>query len=110
MPTGTPLARFSSGLHALTSAAVSDDTTEKVNAPVEDESSRQVNDESNASVSEIAAEVALLSLNATGEMRFMGGASGTLISKLVASMARNDLSSLSSNGCVTSQEPLHLKR
>ena len=54
-------------------------------------------------MSDIAAEVALLFLNATGEMCFMGGARGTLFSMLVGSMARNDLSSLSLNGCVTSR-------
>ncbi|OKL59507.1 hypothetical protein UA08_05033 [Talaromyces atroroseus] len=39
-------------------------------------------------VSDIAANVAVLSLSATGEMRFMGGPSGVLFSRLIASTVK----------------------
>lgn len=42
----------------------------------------------NKEVEDIAADVAVLSLNATGELRFMGGASGVLFSKLIASIVK----------------------
>lgn len=42
-------------------------------------------------IADIAADVAFLSLNATGEMRFMGGASGVLFSKLIACTVKEHL-------------------
>lgn len=42
-------------------------------------------------VGDIAANVAVLSLNATGEMRFMGGPSGVLFSRLIASTVKKYL-------------------
>ncbi|KAF9883635.1 hypothetical protein FE257_003107 [Aspergillus nanangensis] len=42
-------------------------------------------------VGDIAANVAVLSLNATGEMRFMGGTSGVLFSRLIASTVKKGL-------------------
>lgn len=42
-------------------------------------------------VDDIAADVAVLSLNATGELRFMGGASGVLFSKLIASIVKSSV-------------------
>lgn len=42
-------------------------------------------------VGDIAANVAVLSLNATGEMRFMGGPSGVLFSRLISSTVKKYL-------------------
>ncbi|KAL4898198.1 fungal-specific transcription factor domain-containing protein [Aspergillus ambiguus] len=71
---------------------------------VEDESQSNGSDVIDKEVGDIAANVAVLSLNATGEMRFMGGASGVLFSRLIASTVKKYLydSGLAPNNTVPS--------
>lgn len=67
------------------------DGTEFTQPPEEQPSSKGQDDTVEKEVGDIAANVAVLSLNATGEMRFMGGPSGVLFSRLIASTVKKYL-------------------
>lgn len=70
------------------------DAVSTKSSPNENASPNQSSQKGNAvqkEVGDIAANMAVLSLNATGEMRFMGGTSGVLFSRLIASTVKKGI-------------------
>ena len=91
IPTGESVASHISQSSVASSPVASTEYTQPPADRQEQLPSKGQEDTIEKEVGDIAANVAVLSLNATGEMRFMGGPSGVLFSRLIASTVKKYL-------------------